>query len=86
MLLGLTIWAAVHLAANGDTRGTVLFASFLAYAAVDFASALRRHAVKSFEVAPRHDLIAVVAGIVVALLTMALHRVLFGVRVVPWGW
>jgi uncharacterized membrane protein len=86
MLLGLAIWAAVHLAANGDTRGTVLFASFLAYAAVDFASALQRHAVRSFDVAPRHDLIGVVAGIVVALALMALHRVLFGVRVVPWGW
>jgi len=86
MLLGLAIWAAVHLAANGDTRGTVLFASFLAYAAVDFASVLQRHAVKRFEVVPRHDVIAVVAGILVALVLMALHRLLFGVRVVSWGW
>ena len=86
MLLGLAIWAAVHLAANGDTRGTVLFASFLGYAAVDFVSVQKRHAIKSFEVSPRHDVIAVVAGIVVGLILMAFHRWLFGVAVVPWGW
>jgi uncharacterized membrane protein len=86
MLLGLAIWAAVHLAANGDTRGTVLFGGFLAYAALDFASVLQRHAVKSFEVSPRQDAIGVVAGIVVSLVLMALHRRLFGVAVVPWGW
>jgi uncharacterized membrane protein len=86
MLLGLAIWAAVHLAANGDTRGTVLFASFLGYAAFDFVSVLDRHAVKSFEVSPRHDVIGVVAGVVVSLVLMAVHRPLFGVAVVPWGW
>lgn len=86
MLLGLAIWAGVHLAANGDLRGTILFASFLAYAAIDFVSVLRRGAVKAFDPVPRHDLIAVVAGIAVALALMALHRPLFGVAVVPWGW
>jgi uncharacterized membrane protein len=86
MLLGLAIWAAVHLAANGDLRGTVLFGGFLGYAALDFVSALQRHAVKTFEISPRHDVIGVVAGIVAALVFMALHRPLFGVAVVPWGW
>jgi len=86
MLLGLAIWAAVHLAANGDTRGTVLFGGFLAYAVVDFASAIRRGAVKAFEPTPRHDAMALVGGVVVSLALMALHRALFGVRVVSWGW
>lgn len=86
MLLGLAIWAAVHLAANGDTRGTVLFGSFLAYAVIDFASATRRGAVKTFEPSPRHDVIAVVGGVAVSLALMALHRALFGVRVVSWAW
>ena len=85
MLLGLALWAAVHLAANGDLRGTILFASFLAYAAIDFVSVVQRHAVKTFEAAPRHDAIALVAGIVVAIIIMAVHRPLFGVTVVPWG-
>ena len=85
MLLGLTVWATVHLLANGDLRGTVLFGAFLAYALVDLASAISRHAVKPFVPTFLHDVIAVVAGIVIALGVMALHRVLFGVPVVAFG-
>jgi uncharacterized membrane protein len=85
MLIGLLIWSTVHLLANGDLRGTVLFGSFFAYAIVDLASAIRRHAVKTSGPVARTDVIAVVAGIVVALIFMTLHRVLFGVRVVPFG-
>lgn len=85
MLLGLALWAGVHLAANGDLRGTILFASFLGYAAIDFVSVVQRHAVKTFEPVPRHDAIAVIAGIVVGIVIMLVHRPLFGVSVVPWG-
>ncbi len=85
MLFGLLIWAAVHLAANGDTRGTILFGSFLAYAAIDFLSVVQRGAAKTFEPVRRHDAIGVVAGVAVALVLMALHRPLFGVAVVGWG-
>jgi uncharacterized membrane protein len=85
MLIGLLIWSLVHLLANGDRKGTVLFGAFLAYALVDLVSAVRRHAVKSFEPVARHDVIAVVAGIALTLVVMALHRVLFGVAVVPFG-
>lgn len=85
MLLGLLIWASVHLLANGDRTGTVLFGAFVAYAVVDLVSAVRRHAVKSFEPVIRHDAIAIGGGIVVALIVMTLHRVLFGVPVVPFG-
>jgi uncharacterized membrane protein len=85
MLLGLAIWATVHLLANGDTRGTILFASFLGYAAVDFVSAVRRHATKLFAPTARHDAIAVGTGIIAAFAVMALHRPVFGVAVVRWG-
>ena len=85
MLIAIAIWAAVHLLANGDTRGTVLFASILAYALVDFVSAVQRHATRLFAPSARHDAMAVAAGIVAALAVMALHRVLFGAVVVPWG-
>ena len=85
MLIAIAIWAAVHLLANGDTRGTVLFASILAYALVDFVSAVQRHATRLFAPSARHDAMAVAAGIVAALAVMALHRVLFGAAVVPWG-
>jgi len=85
MLLGLLIWSAVHLFANGDRTGTVLFGAFLAYAVVDLVSAVSRRAVKAFEPELRFDLIAVGAGAVVALAVMAFHRVLFGVPVVAFG-
>ncbi len=85
MLLGTLLWSGVHLAANGDARGTLLFGSFFAYAVVDLASAIRRRAVKAFEPDAKQDVIAVAAGAAVALVVMALHRVLFGPSVVPFG-
>lgn len=85
MLLGIAIWASVHLLANGDTRGSVLFASFLGYAVVDFISVLRRPATQPFVASTRHDLIALGAGVAATILLMAVHRFLFGVAAVAWG-
>ncbi len=85
MLLGLLIWAGVHLLANGDTRGTVLFGAFVAYSLVDLVSAVNRHAVKTFTPTARHDVIAIVAGAVLALVVMTFHRSLFGAAVVSFG-
>jgi uncharacterized membrane protein len=75
----------VHLLANGDLRGTLLFGAFLVYAVLDLASAISRHAVKSFVPSFKFDIMAIVGGVAVALAVMALHRVLFGVRVVAFG-
>ena len=85
MLLGIILWSAVHLCANGDTRGTVLFGAFLAWALIDLASAVCRNAVKEFEPVARQDVIAIVAGIVLSLLVMVFHLALFGVRVISFG-
>lgn len=85
MLIGVLIWSVVHLLANGDARGTVLFGAFAAYAAVDLVSAISRGTAVTFAPNWKSDVIAVVAGIAVALLVMLLHRYLFGVRVVPFG-
>ena len=85
MLLGIILWSAVHLCANGDTRGTVLFGAFLAWALVDLASAVSRNAVKAFEPVARQDVIAIVAGIALALLVMTFHQKLFGVAAVSFG-
>jgi uncharacterized membrane protein len=85
MLLGLLIWSTVHLLANGDRTGTVLFGAFALYAVIDLGSAIARGAVKSFEPAVKHDVIAVAGGTVVALLVMTFHRVLFGPAVVSFG-
>jgi uncharacterized membrane protein len=85
MLIGVGIWAMVHLLANGHAKATLLFGAFLAYAVIDIISANRRHAVKRFEPVAKHDVIAVVSGILLALLVMTFHRPLFGVRTVAWG-
>jgi uncharacterized membrane protein len=85
MLIGLILWSGVHLLANGDRRGTVLFGSFLAYGIVDLVSAIRRRAVKQFVAETRFDVIAIVAGLVVAVAFMLFHRMLFGKPVVGFG-
>ena len=38
MLIGTMLWAAAHLAANGDFGSIILFAAFLGFAMVDLAS------------------------------------------------
>lgn len=85
MLIGVLIWSTVHLLANGDLRGTLLFGAFLAYAVIDLISVVQRGAVATFVPRARADVISVVAGCVVAVLVMTFHRVLFGVSAVPFG-
>jgi uncharacterized membrane protein len=68
----------VHLFANGDRAGTILFGSFFAYSIVALVSAIRRHAVKPFEPSWKFDAIAVTAGVAAAYLTIRLHPALFG--------
>ena len=85
MLLGLLIWSGVHLLANGDRAGTVLFGAFLIYATVDLVSAVARRAVKPFVAQARFDLMAIAGGAAVAFAVMTFHRLAFGVPVVPFG-
>jgi uncharacterized membrane protein len=85
MLIALLAWSIIHLLANGDARGTVLFGAFAAYAIVDLLSALQRGAVKSFTPRLRADVISIVAGGAIALLVMTFHRVLFGPGIVAFG-
>jgi uncharacterized membrane protein len=85
MLMGIGIWALVHLLVNGHAKATLLFGAFLAYAAIDIISATARHAVKPFRPDARQDAAAIFAGILLALLVMTFHRQLFGVKTVAWG-
>ena len=78
MLLGLLLWSGVHLFANGDLAGTILFGSFFAYSIVALVSAIQRHAVKPFEPSWKFDAIAVTAGGAAAYLTIRFHPTLFG--------
>ncbi len=85
MLLGLLLWSGVHLLANGDRRGTVLFGAFLAYAVVDLVSAIGRVQGRTFVPRLRADVMSVVGGLIVSGLLMTFHRLLFGPRVVAFG-
>jgi uncharacterized membrane protein len=85
MLLGLLIFSSVHLLANGDLRGTVLFGALLAYGVIDLASAVARNATASFVPRRKFDIMAVVGGSVIALGVMILHRMFFGVPAVAFG-
>jgi uncharacterized membrane protein len=85
MLLGVLIWAGIHLLANGDLKGTLLFGAFLAYAVIDLVSVVLRRATKPFVPEVRFDVMAVVGGVVVAALVMTFHRIAFGVAVAPFG-
>ena len=80
MLFGIAIWASVHLLANGDTRGTLLFASFLLFALLDLMSVVAARGDRALRASARHDLFAVVAGVIAALGVMALHRFCSGLR------
>jgi uncharacterized membrane protein len=78
MLIGLILWSGVHLLANGDLTGTILFGSFLAYSIVDLVSAIGRGAVKAFVPQWKFDAMAVGGGLLVAYVTMHVHPWLFG--------
>ena len=79
MVIGVILWAGVHLLANGDLRGTLLFASFLVWAVLDLVASLRRGPAPAFQPTWRHDAMAIVGGAVLALGVMTIHRTLFGV-------
>jgi len=83
--LGVAAWALAHLAANGQARGTLLFAAILAYALAGYARAVALGAGR--DVVPRasQDAIAVVAGLAAALLFMGTHWRWIGVPVVSWS-
>ena len=85
MLLGIIIWSLVHLLANGDRRGTVLFGAFLLWALFDLVAASLRPTTKTFVPEGKFDLMAIVGGALLALLVMTFHRLLFGPMVVSFG-
>ncbi|MBN3763782.1 NnrU family protein [Burkholderia sp. Ac-20365] len=87
MTLGVALWALAHLLANGTLNALVLFGTFLVWAVLDIAAALKRDRAEGV-VYPKgtlsRDVMPVVAGAVVwAAFAFFLHGWLFGVR--PFG-
>ena len=71
--------------ANGHLKASVLFGTFLAFVVIDLDSVILHGATKSFQPQVKFDVIAAAGGGLLALLVMALHRVLIGVPAVSWG-
>lgn len=79
MLWGVALWAGLHLLANGDRAGVLLFGAFALYAIFDMASANRRGAQLSRVHYPfARDALVVTAGLVAYAALLWLHPYLFG--------
>ena len=92
MLLGVKIWAAAHLIANGDLGSILLFGTLLAWGVAARISAKRRDEVRdhagpaSAPAGWRNDVLAVAIGTAAYILfAVWLHPWLIGVPVVPAG-
>lgn len=85
MMIGVLMWALVHLAANGDRASLYLFGSFALYSVFSIISSNRRGKVPNYTTAqPKHDVIAVVAGLVLFGVVLWGHGFLFGVDPKFW--
>jgi uncharacterized membrane protein len=82
MLIGLMLWSGVHLLANGDLTGTILFGSFFVYSIIAVVSAIARRSMKVFIPDWKHDLIALAAGLAISYVTIRLHPLVFGTGLV----
>jgi uncharacterized membrane protein len=86
-IMGVLVWAAAHLLANGMLADLVLFGSFLAWAALDLVVTRRREA-GAGETYPagtlRGNVTVVVSGALIwAVFAFWLHEWLIGVRPIP---
>jgi uncharacterized membrane protein len=83
MLWGVTLWAGLHLLANGDLASLILFGTFGLYSLFDMWSANRRGATLSKTVYPLwRDAALVAAGLVVYVALLYAHGWLFGPAIV----
>ena len=83
MLVGVKIWAAAHLCANGDLGGIILFGSVLAWAVYDRIT-LKRRTDPGAPPVPiggrRNDIIAIIVGTILYLaLGFVFHPIVIGV-------
>ncbi|MCP8687255.1 NnrU family protein [Marinobacterium sedimentorum] len=79
MLIGVALWAAVHLLANGDLASTLLFAPFLAYSLVDMLlTKARKTLIPVRKPQLYYDILAVIFGLMAYGALLLSHGHLFG--------
>ncbi len=80
MIIGILLWAVVHLVNNGDRASLYLFGSFALFSVFSIISSNRRGKLPSYATAKtKHDIIAVVIGVVLFVGVLWGHEFLFGV-------
>jgi len=82
MSVGFALWAGAHLLANGKVAAVLFFGGFLGLALVDIAVSTARGDNPRYVPKPRHDLIAVVAGLILyAFFLLVFHPLVLNVPV-----
>jgi uncharacterized membrane protein len=80
MTIGILLWALVHLLNNGDRASLYLFGSFAVFSAFSIISSSRRGKLPDYaEARVKHDVIAVVIGLILFAVVLWAHEFLFGV-------
>lgn len=82
MLLGIALWAGLHLLANGDLAGLLLFGSFFAYALFDLGVQWKHVAPEPRAYAPGYDMALVFIAVLTYAVILVLHPLLFGHAIV----
>lgn len=85
MTLGVLVWAAAHLIANGEIASLVLFGSFAAWSLVTLLGAYIRGGAFASEGSWSADGIAFVVALIASGLLAWFHMQLFGVAVVEFA-
>jgi uncharacterized membrane protein len=84
LAIGVMLWGAGHLFANGDLASLILFGGLFAYAAAHLALGLSFGIRPSPEVRSGHDILSMVAGVALYIAMVQLHPVLIGVHVLSF--
>ncbi len=83
MLIGTILWSLTHLIANGTMASIVLFGSFLIYSIIDILLAKKRDSlIPKGDPSVIHDVIALMAGIMLYVAFLYGHEIIFGLSVI----
>ena len=80
--IGIALWAAAHLLNNGKVAAVLFFGGFLGLALIDIAVSTARGKVPDYVPKPRHDLIAVAAGVILfGFFLLVIHPLVLNVPI-----
>ena len=81
--IAIALWAFAHLLANGKVAAVLFFSGFLVLSLIDIAVSTARGDVPNYVPKPSHDLIAVVAGLILyGIFLLLFHPLVLNVPIV----